>query len=529
MAAVFVRLKLRLLLSGLRGSGQRQIFFVIGVLLGAALAFGGFAGIRAAGSAADGRPVTLAFAALTMGWVVLPVFAFGVDELLDPSRLALLPLTGPQLIRGLLASALVGVPPVATLVALGGALPGFARTPLAALLVALAIAAELLLCLVLSRAVTTALSGLLRSRRGRDVTAVLLAFGGASFGLAGPAIAAAATRLDTPAGRALYSLSRYSPLGAAGAAVAAAGSRRYAVAALQLLLVAGYLAVSLAWWLRSLRRALTSVEATASGRTAKRSADLRPRWVRRLLPNSAVGAIAAKDLRYQWRDPMRRTATLATIGPASIAVISSFASGAGHPQSVLFSMVAATMLSVIALNQFGLDGAAYWMNVVAGNDPRRDLLGKNLAVATVAIPATAVIATIVAALTGGWVYIPLAVAGGFAGCGSALGVANVVSVRAPAPQPENPSNAWAGGGGGQSMAAGFTQLAALLIVAIVLAPLGAFIAFSASMWTPGLFISLPLSIGYGALVWQLGLRSSVRWLWWRQAELLAAVSPRRAA
>ncbi|MEP7055367.1 MAG: hypothetical protein ABI912_08985 [Actinomycetota bacterium] len=529
MAAVFVRLKLRLLLSGLRSSRSRLAFFVIGVLFGLGAALGGFAAVAAAGSAQDDRIVTLLFALLTFGWLVLPVFALGVDELLDPSRLALFPLTGRQLTRGLLASSAVGVPPLATLLALSGAFLGFAHTPVAALFVGAGVVAQLLMCLLLSRAVTTALSGLLRSRRGRDVTAVILALVGGSAGLAGPIFSAVALDLDSPAGRTLFAAARYSPLGSAGNAVAAAGSGRYGTAALQLCLSAAYIGGAFFWWQRGLQTALTTVEQTSRKRVAERGADLRPRWARRLLPNTAIGAIAAKDLRYMWRDPMRRTALLATSGPMSVTLVSVFASGNGNPHTVLFAMVTATMFSIIALNQFGLDGAAYWMNVVAGNDPRRDLVGKNLAVAVVAMPATGVVAVVSAAITGGWVYVPLALLGGLAGCGAALGVANVVSVRAPAPQPENITNAWGGRGGGQSMAAGLTQLAALLLVAVVLAPLGAFIWFSAQNWTPGLFVAAPLSVAYGALIWQVGLRSSVRWLWWRQAELLQAIRPQQAA
>lgn len=529
MVAVFVRLKLRLLLSGLRSSGARQAAFVVGVLVGAALAFGGYSALAAAGEADDARVVSLLFALLTAGWVILPIFAFGVDELLDPARLALLPLTGSAMLSGLLASGLIGVPPVATLIALGGAFTGFAHTPTAAALIAVSVIAELLMCLVLSRAVTTALSGLLRSRRGRDVTAVLLAGIGGSLGALGPLITAAAARLDTPAGQVLYNIARYSPLGAAGAAVSAAGSGAYGVAVGQLGLAACYLSAALIWWRASLLHTLTTAEVSARVRSAGAAADLRPRLYRRLLPRTPVGAVAAKDLRYLWRDPMRRSALLATIGPTGITVFSTVASGSGDPRSVLFVMITATMMSLIALNQFGLDGAAYWMNVVAGNDPRRDLLGKNLAVALVAIPVTAVLAVIVAALTGGWVHIPLAIAGGAAGCGVTLGVANIVSVRAPAPQAENAANAWAGGGGGQSMEVGLKQFGSLLLVALILAPLGVFIVFSAVRWTPGLFIAFPLSLAYGVAAWRFGLRSSVRGLWWRQAELLQAVRPRRAA
>jgi ABC-2 type transport system permease protein len=529
MAAVFVGLKLRLLLSGLRSSGNRRVFFVLGALFGLAVGLGGFAAVAASGRADDDRIITLLFGVITVGWIVLPLFAFGVDELLDPSRLALFPLSGPQLIRGLLASSAVGVPPVATLIALYGAFPGYGHTPLAGLVVAAAIVAELLLCVLLSRAITTSLSGLLRSRRGRDATAIVLALAGGMFGLIGPLVTAIGRNLDSTAGRAVVSVARYSPFGAAGVAVSAAGSGRYVVAVGQLALSAGYIGVALLSWQRGLQKALTSVEQTGRKLVSDHAADLRPRWTRPLLPNTAVGAIAAKDLRYMWRDPMRRTALLATVGPASVTLFSAFASGGRNPRSVLFAMVTATMLSVVAINQFGLDGAAYWMNVVAGNDPHRDLVGKNLAVAVVAIPATAVVATITATITGGWAYIPLAVLGGVAGCGGALCVANIVSVRSPAPQPENMTNAWAGRGGGQSMAAGLTQMAALVLVAIILAPLGIFIAFSALRWTPGLFIAGPLSVGYGLTLWRLGLRSSVRWLWWREAELLQAVRPRQAA
>ena len=529
MAAVFVRLKLRLLLSGLRGSLPRRIAFGLGVVLGLVLAVVGFVSVAATGRSDDLRQVTVVFGGLTAGWIILPIFAFGVDELLDPGRLALLPLTGPSLMTGLLASGLIGVPPIATLIALCGAFPGFARSPLGAALVGAAVTTQLLMCLVLSRAVTTALSGLLRSRRGRDVTAVLLAGVGASLGGLGPAVTAAATRLDSPAGRALYTLARYSPLGAAGGAVAAVGAGEYAVAAGQLALALGYLGAALLWWRIALQRSLTTAEASSRARDSAGPTDLRPRLYRRLLPTTPVGTVAAKDLRYLWRDPMRRSAVLATLGPAGITIFSSIASGAGDPRSVLFVMVTATMLSLIALNQFGLDGAAYWMNVVAGHDPRRDLLGKNLAVALVAIPATAVLAVVVAALTGGWAYIPLAIAGGAAGCGVTLGVANVVSIRAPAPQAENAANAWAGGGGGQSMGVALTQFGSLLLVAVILAPLGAFIVYSALRWTPGLFLAVPLSLAYGGTLWRLGLRSATRRLWWGQAELLQAIRPRRAA
>jgi hypothetical protein len=75
-------------------------------------------------------PVDLAvllFTGLVAGWVVLPILTFGSDDLLDPARLALLPLTGPEFLIVMGAGALVGIAPVATVVAALGLVPATAR------------------------------------------------------------------------------------------------------------------------------------------------------------------------------------------------------------------------------------------------------------------------------------------------------------------------------------------------------------------------------------------------------------------
>src|SRR5690606_23999715 len=115
----------------------------------------------------------LVFAALAFGWVVVPPLMFGVDETLDPARLRLLPLTRRQLLVGLTVAGAIGIGPLATLLLLGGAALGAASAPLPLLLAVVAVAAQLALCLVAARAVTTALSRRLRSRKGRDVTAII--------------------------------------------------------------------------------------------------------------------------------------------------------------------------------------------------------------------------------------------------------------------------------------------------------------------------------------------------------------------
>ena len=121
----FVRLKLRLLRNGLRGPGTRVFGFVLGLVFGFWMAAAGFLWFLLAGlePRADIGLVTVVFtgSAIVLGWVLLPLLFFGVDETLDPARFALLPLPRRTLARGMLAAAAVGIPGVATAVALAGA------------------------------------------------------------------------------------------------------------------------------------------------------------------------------------------------------------------------------------------------------------------------------------------------------------------------------------------------------------------------------------------------------------------------
>ena len=65
-----------------------------------------------------------------------------------------------------------GIAPAATLIALSGAVVGYAWLGPGTLVVTMAVALEFALCLVGARALTTAASRLLRSRRARDLWAV---------------------------------------------------------------------------------------------------------------------------------------------------------------------------------------------------------------------------------------------------------------------------------------------------------------------------------------------------------------------
>ncbi len=533
MARVFVRLKLRLLANSLRGSPARVVGMVLGVLLALPLtAVGTF--LLATLPRSHPRialPLTvLVFLGLAFGWVWFPLTLFAADATLDPTRLALLPLRPRQLMTGLFAASCVGVAPLATMLVLAGAVVGFAPAGPGVLLVALAAAGELALCVTASRALTTALSRWLRSRKARDLAVLVVSVSTLALNLAFQALSrslqhARPGSLRGVGGVAL--LLGWSPPGLAAHAMASARVGRLGVALAELAgVAAAVLALVWVWW-TSLERVLTTVE-PGSPPARKAIAGLWPRLLG-FLPRDARTAVAVKDLRYLVRHPRLRVQalTVALFGVALV-VFTDVTPALHRPEGVFGALGILWLFGQNTMNQFGLDGAAYWTNVAAGTDPRTDVEGKNLATALVALALLGALAVALAALTGGWAYVPVAVCAGVALLGSVLAVGDYVSARFPFPVPDAPTNLWAGQSAGHGCLVGLAQLVAIAVEWALLAPVAAVVVVGIVWWKPALAVACPLALAYGALVWWLGVGLASEALRGRQPELLAALSPRRA-
>jgi len=465
----------------------------------------------------------------------VPLMGFGTDETLDPQRLALLPLGRGQLLRGLLVAALIGVAPIATAFALCGAIVGLARDPLATLLIGAAVAATLLLCVVASRTLIAVLAPLLRSRRGRDLlvmTIVLAAFVPQSFRLFG---SEGSTENTRHAITEIASRVRYTPFGWGGLAASEAGRGHVLAAIGALAAVAALVAVLLWLWSLAIPRAMTASDAVpAEGGRARRpgsrerTSTLIPRLLP-FLPRTRAGAVAAKELRYYVRDPRRRAPLFAALIVPGLFLFSTLREAESRPaSSTMLALVALLPASGLTLNQFGLDGAALWATVVAGNDPRSELIGKNIATAVIVVPLVAVPALLTAAITHGWHYVPITVGLAPGMLGVVLAVGNMVSVWAPYALPDrrNPL----AGNPGQGCVGGIAAISALLVDAVILVPVA--LVTAVALQTLPLAAATIASTGfasvYGAVAWVLGTRTASRYLWWRMPELLDAVSPRHA-
>jgi len=534
VARLFVRLKLSLLRNGLRRGWQQVIATVFGALYAlpiAVLAAVGFTALGRRDDLAELAPTVLllALTVLTLGWLLVPLLAFKLDETLDPLRLRLLPLSRRQLVVGLAAASSVGIGPLATLLALTGVVVGFTPFGLGAAIVLAAVAAQFAVCIIGSRALATALSARLRSRRGRDVAAFSAAFLGIAVASLGqlPNLLFNVGDLDAEGGQLLRlaeqaaGVLRWLPSGWAASAIVEAAAGRLLPALLWLtgaVLLVGGLA---RWWLRALENTAVGSEAVGGGRL--RDAPLFPRVVG-FLPRNRTGAAAARELRYLWRIPQLRVQLLFVVLVAvGAAVAVAVGVGQRDPRLVLAAPLVTFFYGLGSLNSYGADRAAVWLLVVSGSGSQADLAGKNLAGVLVMVPIVTAMSVALAAATGGWSYVPVAMLAGLALLGISFGVGNLASVLAPMPMPESGTNLWATSGGA-GCATLLVQLIAFTVQGLLLLPVvGGFAA--ALLLRPAL---LPLAalgvLVWGAGVWWVGLRAAASTGDARGPELVAALS-----
>ena len=244
--------------------------------------------------------------------------------------------------------------------------------------------------MVSSRALTTTIGGALRSRRGRDVALLTAALLAASVYPIQLAVQSFVAETGIEGVTTLGRIVAWTPFGWPLAAVLDAGEGRWATAGLRLAGAVLLIVAVLAAWSRAVVRTLESP--ALSGSTASTGAgDLAPRWARRFLPTGRTGAVAAKELRYWWRDPRRRAAALtALLIGVGCTIAPAISSGEGIGRRLAFAGIGPAVFATMnSANQFGLDGTAVWIDVAVPNVAGHQVRGRQLAVTLLVVPIVA--------------------------------------------------------------------------------------------------------------------------------------------
>jgi len=514
MARLLVQLKLRLLRNALNSSTAARVSFLVssyGALIVAIGVFWILSLLR--GSSVSVDLTSIIFTGFAVGWLVLPIFAFGLDGTLDPAALALYPLRTRPLATGLLAASAAGAWPVANVLGLLGVTVGLARGGLGLLVAVAAVVLQVLFCLVLARFVTTSMAGLLRSRRGKDLAAFLIIPIIAVYEFFGQVL----PRVIADGGITVASLNgvdqwlRWLPPGLAAHAIQDASEGRPGQAVLRLGLLAGIVVV-LGWlWVRSLSRALVTTDSSTQSSGVRGA-------VLPLARYGLRGAVAARFWIYQRREP----ASLVFWGMTAVITIA-VSSGAilghqRHPGVLLFSAaIGAAQVGYLHANTVGLTGPPFVLEATALTG-RRTLrayfAGQDMVLAAIGVPLLAAISFGLAAVAGRPMWGFLLTAVNLAGLGAALAVANILGATSAYPMAKragSPMRQAAQGYGAYTFGAVLGTFAAVGVAATPLFVIGAFTgAHPAVIPMVGLVI--------GAAAYGLALAWGGVWLAAREAE-----------
>jgi ABC-2 type transport system permease protein len=241
------------------------------------------------------------------------------------------------------------------------------------------------------------------------------------------------------------------------------------------------------------------------------------------LPRTTVGAVAARELRYLVRHPRQRVAFASLVVVAVVIPLVNVSRGHPPKELTLLGSSAALLGGLSSLNQIGIEGRSLWIHLLSGISPRTYLRGKNLALVTYLVPLVALTTTVLAAVTGGWQYLPAALLAGTGSLLAGIGVGNVNSVVAPMPQPEG-SNPFATGVGGQGCVSGLLMLVSMAVITLVMLPVG--VALLLLRHHPAACVVVGLiAVVYGIVVWSIGSRLAAARMVGREAELQRAVTP----
>jgi ABC-2 type transport system permease protein len=429
MARLLVQLKLRLLRNALRSSTGAKASFLTSTIFAVLVAAGVFVVLALLrGQSASVDVTSVIFTLFAFGWLILPVFVFGLDSTLDPATLSLYPLRVRPLATGLLAASATGAWPLANVIGLLGVTVGLARGPAGVVIAVVAVVLEVLFCITLARLVTTSMAGLLRSRRGKDFAVLLIIPIFASYELFTQVVANGTFTAASFDG--IDAWLRWLPPGLAAHAIQDASDGHAGTALLRLVLLAAITVVLGGLWIRSLGRALVTADSSTQSAQVRGAALPLGRF-------GLGGAVTARFWIYQRREPtsfLYWGVTLVVMGALSLRAV---LGPNGHPAFILASAIAgAGFIGYFHANTAGLTGPPFVLEAMALNSRRKLQAyfgGQDIALGVIAVPLLTAASFGLAAVAGKPGYGFLGTAVGLAALGAALALSNIFTVVLPFP------------------------------------------------------------------------------------------------
>jgi ABC-2 type transport system permease protein len=502
MVATLVRLRLLILRNSLKRSAWQLVAVIIGGLYGLgilALVIAGLIVLAFASPEVRATTLVLVGAVVILGWILVPLVAFGIEQSLDPTRLAVFPVPLNTLLAGLTLAGVLGVPGIITALAAIATAAAWIREPLAAVAAVITGLIGVLICVVGSRTVVSLSTSLQSRRRFRELSGVLVFV---PIILLGPILIGLMRTLATSVEQlpAIARVVGWTPVGAPWAVPTDIAIGDWGPALAKLLISLATLAVLLLIWRRSLAANLVAPHSESAKRVAKGKTGLFG-----VLPATPAGAVAARALTYWRRDP-RYARQLITV--PLVPVLLWFYSANGENQAVftLTGPIIAFFLGIALYVDISYDGTAFATHVADGVRGIDDRLGRIGALAVIAVPLVILGTIIPVAVTESWNRLPLLAGLSAAVLLSGFAVVSVSSARIIVPVPRAGDNPFksAPGAGFTTALAGFATWGVVLLLTIptvVLAVLSLVLDSALLGW-----IALVVGLGLGAGFLVIGVR-----------------------
>lgn len=524
MVAQFVRLKLTLMANAFRRSTWQTIGFVLGSLYGLFVVGMVVVGMVVLGTndpQLAGAVAVLLGALVVLGWWIVPLFAFGVDATLDPQRFVLFGIPQRRLLAGLAVAGVVSIPGIATSLSALGVSFAWWRSPVAVLAALVGAVLAVALCVVGSRATTTALAPLLESRRYREVVTIA-AF--VPLMLVGPAFGWFATQMgDGPVDGdgvrelvvRLADIAAWTPFGAPWGLAAAVHDGAWGLALARLVVAVATLAVAWVVWDRSLARALVSPPTSGAGGKAK-GLGFFARF-----PATPTGAVAARTTTYWLRDP-RYSGSIAVV-PLIPVVLLVLGGGSGSDVFLILGPITAWILGFAISADIAYDHTAFALHVSTGVSGRADRWGRVIPVLAGGFPVTVVFVLVSAAVAGRWDALPALLGLTLGTLLVSAGVSSASSARLLYPVPK-PGDSPFKQPQGAAMATLVAQTVAMVVTLALTLPflVPGVVAVLLPQAVLG-WVTLVVGLALGVLVLVLGVRWGARVYDRRAPELLQRV------
>lgn len=500
-----------------------------------------FLGYRYLPSPANAEILFLVLTGVYLFWMVLPLLEFSVNEGLDVSKLLLFPLTRSELMLSLLFSTLLDIPMLGLILVFIAVVAGWAVSLPVTLLTIVAVLILYAQVVGMSQLVLALLMSTLQSRRFRDLSIILIALFSMSCYLLQQLVLRDIGTGDFVANieRAQFSLYlQWLPPGMTASAIqqAVLGNWGASVAWLCISLVAAVLVLYL--WARVLERSLSTPEvggAVRAVRTRRHKAAkemgvgsvnaARPRatssggGILERLGSSQIFAITNKEWKYFWRDPQLKATLLSSLYIIIIFLVGPFLNAGGSFNRlgvIIFTAPLAVFFSVFTLsyNTLGMERQSLTTLFLFPIEPRRILLGKNLAVVVIGIVELFVLVLTSAAFTHSWHLVLPVLAVGLAGIGVVIGCGNFSSVFLPQRmrQMQRGFRATGSSSGNAGCLRGVMSLLMMGVTLVVLAPVVAALFLPLFyhilwVWVFSIPAALLFGIGFHQLVtWQVASR-----------------------